>query len=92
MAGIASERTSHQRAKPVRQHHGVWIDANHDGISQPEELQTLEEIGIIAISLRYEPSPYTDQYGNQFRYRGRLVPVRGDHVDRKLFDVYLKTQ
>jgi len=28
----------------------VWIDANHDGVSQPEELHTLEEIGISGTS------------------------------------------
>ena len=69
----------------------VWVDANHDGVSQPEELHTLDEVGILSILLHYERSPYTDQYGNQFRYEGHLVPVRGDDVDRKIFDVTLAT-
>lgn len=70
----------------------IWIDANHDGIAQPNELFTLEDIGIVQLSLRYLPSQYTDEYGNEFRYRGRLLPKRRDNVDRKIFDVILATQ
>jgi hypothetical protein len=70
----------------------IWIDANHDGISQPEELHRLEEFGIQRILLHYEPSLYTDQYGNRFRYKGHLIPVSGDKVDRKIYDVTLVTQ
>ncbi|MGA8672027.1 MAG: hypothetical protein WB679_19265 [Terracidiphilus sp.] len=70
----------------------VWIDTNHDGIAQPEELHTLEDIGIERILLQYELSLYTDQNGNHFRYEGHLVPVSGDNVDRKIFDVFLATQ
>jgi hypothetical protein len=32
----------------------VWIDANGDGICQPGEVKTLAELGIVAISCRYE--------------------------------------
>ena len=70
----------------------VWIDANHDGISQPGELHTLTEIGIRRILLHYELSSYTDEYGNHFRYKGHLIAETGDNVDRKIFDVYLATE
>jgi len=70
----------------------VWIDVNHDGISQPEELHALGEIGIERILLRYEITQYTDLYGNHFRYKGHLIPVSGDNVGRKVFDVILATQ
>src|ERR1035441_9183890 len=33
----------------VYPHLRVWIDANHDGISQPDELKTLQEVGIFRI-------------------------------------------
>jgi hypothetical protein len=69
----------------------VWIDANHDGISQPEELHTLDEIGIAKIDLGYQLSQYIDRNGNAFRYAGELVPVSHDDVDRKIYDVFLVT-
>jgi hypothetical protein len=67
----------------------VWIDANHDGVSQPEELHPLDEVGIHSIALSYSQSQFTDQFGNQFRYKGRLNPIPGDHVDRTVYDVIL---
>lgn len=67
----------------------VWIDANHDGISQPNELFTLEQVGISAIDLNYTMSRRADQYGNVFRFKGRLVPVAPDGVNRVIYDVVL---
>jgi len=54
----------------------LWVDANHDGVSQPEELaslgQRVEEIGLV-----YRESRSRDRYGNQFRYRGTVQLVDG---------------
>lgn len=52
----------------------LWIDENHDGISQPNELHTLPELGIYSLALSYYESRRTDDFGNQFRYRGRVNP------------------
>jgi hypothetical protein len=49
----------------------MWTDLNHDGISQPEELQTLPEAGIVRMDLDYKSSRRTDRYGNEFRFLGR---------------------
>ena len=70
----------------------LWIDANHDGISQPNELHSLPELGVYSIGLRYQEEPLTDQFGNQFRYRGVLNPnpLDGTSKDgRYTYDVFL---
>jgi hypothetical protein len=52
----------------------LWIDENHDGISQPNELHKLSEFGVNSLSLGYFESRKTDEFGNQFRYRARVNP------------------
>lgn len=50
----------------------LWIDENHDGICQPAELHKLPDLGISSLSLKYRESRRLDQYGNEFRFRGRI--------------------
>ena len=60
----------------------LWIDENHDGICQPDELHTLSELGVFAVALNYQTSFKRDQYGNQFRYKARVNPgARRDKRD-----------
>jgi hypothetical protein len=66
----------------------IWIDANHNGISEPNELHTLSEIGIARIDLQYQVSTRTDQYGNDFHYRGRVWDAHGNQGSRWAWDVY----
>jgi hypothetical protein len=69
----------------------LWVDVNHDGISQLSELHTLPEMGIYSISLDYSLSERKDQYGNLFRYRARVN--QGMHgpadVGKTAYDVFL---
>lgn len=46
----------------------VWIDENHDGLSQPVELRALGEAGVVSISLNYVVSGRRDRHGNFLRY------------------------
>jgi len=72
----------------------LWIDSNHDGICQPNELHTLSELGVSSISLQYRLSKYEDQYGNIFRYRSRVnsgEPSNEAQVGKVAFDVFLAT-
>jgi len=49
----------------------IWIDANHNGISEPEELHKLNEVGVFRIELKYHQSP--DR---------RSCPIRPDRACR----------
>lgn len=69
----------------------LWIDANHDGIAQADELRTLSSLGVESISLSYGLSGRRDQYGNEFRYRSEVTMKNpaGGEVKRTTYDVLL---
>jgi len=69
----------------------LWIDANHDGISQPEELHTLPSLGVNSISLTYKEDRRTDQFGNVFRYRVQVNPGDATNTGRMAYDVFFVT-
>jgi hypothetical protein len=52
----------------------LWIDVNHDGISQPNELHTLPELGVYSISLHATDDHHEDSFGNLFHYKAALNP------------------
>jgi hypothetical protein len=73
----------------------LWIDDNYNGISEANELHTLDELGVYSLALNYTESKQTDQYGNSFRYKAKVNPEgepSGDAVDRWTYDVWLVTE
>ena len=66
----------------------VWVDTNHNGVSEPGELLSLQKAGIQRISLNYNLSQWTDAYGNTFRYRAPIVAAVPS--DQAAYDVLLQ--
>lgn len=72
----------------------IWVDANHDGVSQPAELLTLSSAGVVSIGLNYSFSKRVDQWGNVFRYKSAVDPNAPDPKDvgRTAYDVFFVTE
>jgi hypothetical protein len=67
----------------------LWQDKNHDGISQPNELFTLPQLGVVSISLHYQESSWTDAYGNLFHYKSQIVDAASSQAAQWTYDVFL---
>jgi hypothetical protein len=69
----------------------LWQDVNHNGVSEPTELHTLQNLGLKILDLDYSQSKRTDEFGNKFRYRSKVKDTHGAQVGRWAWDVFLVT-
>jgi len=67
----------------------LWIDKNHNGVSEPNELHTLSAMGLKTLELDYKMSKKTDEHGNMFKYRAKVKDMQGSQISRWAWDVSL---
>jgi hypothetical protein len=69
----------------------LWFDRDHNGVSDPGELVSLSDAGLVAIETRYRKLPFRDRYGNRFSLMGHAIfrGPGGQPIRRRIFDVFL---
>jgi hypothetical protein len=73
---------------PAWSHLMLWRDLNHNGISEPEELQSVSAAGLAAIGTDYKTRKKVDRFGNEFRQLGHVTWTNGE--TSKIYDVWLQ--
>jgi len=67
----------------------LWCDSDHNGQAQPEEILTLQSVGLKSISLSYSLSARSDEYGNLFKYKSKIETSPGSRIGALAWDVIL---
>lgn len=67
----------------------LWQDTNHNGVSEPDELHSVDRLGLKALFLDYRRSRRVDRHGNEFRYRAKVTDFRDRQLGRWAYDVFL---
>lgn len=67
----------------------LWRDTNHNGVSEPAEKHTLAALNVTQLELSYKESKRSDEYGNWFRYRAKVLDSKQGQAGRWAWDVFL---
>jgi hypothetical protein len=67
----------------------LWVDTNHNGISEPSELFALTTLGVKTLQLAYKEKRNSDVFGNRFRYRAEVKDYQDAQLGRWAWDVFL---
>lgn len=68
----------------------LWLDDNHNGLSEPDELLTLGQAGVLSLEYDYQIMWRQDRFGNIFRARSRALIEghNGRPQTRRTYDVF----
>lgn len=70
----------------------LWLDNNHNGISEKGEIITLKKAGIESLNLSYVDTAEVDEYGNQSRQRSTFRRIlNGKSTAHLMVDVWFNT-
>ncbi len=67
----------------------VWIDANLDGVTDEGELRSLDEVGLVSVSLATFVSDHVDVLGDRSSIERASTAGFADGSDRTVYNVYL---
>lgn len=59
----------------------LWRDINHNGVSEENEIESLEHAGVVTLYLGYEGIELYDSHGNLFHYRSTALFRNSAGVD-----------
>lgn len=67
----------------------LWIDSDHDGVSAPEEMQSLDASGVVALSTVARWSGRRDAWSNLYRYAAPFWLRKEGHIQQRVaYDVF----
>lgn len=71
----------------------LWVDRNHDGVSDSGELMGLSRVNLESIDLGYVDSAEIDPHGNETRQRStyQLRSPAGKFYTRQVIDIWFST-
>lgn len=70
----------------------LWRDLNHNGLSEPDELQRVSGSGVVAIELGYHWEGRHDTFGNLFKFESKvwLSNPSGQASASPVYDIFFK--